>query len=86
MVGVARLELAASWSRTKRATSCATPRQPFYYKKYFRFCQELNTDFIYKNLSGSQARGRRMMRIILRPNPFALSILLPFFQWLQFLI
>ena len=26
MVGVARLELAASWSRTKHATNCATPR------------------------------------------------------------
>ena len=30
MVGVGRLELPASWSRTKRATSCATPRcSPF---------------------------------------------------------
>ena len=27
LVGVARLELAASWSRTMRATSCATPRK-----------------------------------------------------------
>ena len=26
MVGVRRFELRASWSRTKRATSCATPR------------------------------------------------------------
>ena len=26
VVGVARLELAASWSRTMRATICATPR------------------------------------------------------------
>ncbi len=26
MVGVARLELAASWSQTMRATNCATPR------------------------------------------------------------
>ena len=30
MVGVARLELAASWSRTMRATSCATPRYSLY--------------------------------------------------------
>lgn len=29
MVGVARLELAASWSRTMRATICATPRNSF---------------------------------------------------------
>ena len=27
IIGVGRLELPASWSRTKRATSCATPRQ-----------------------------------------------------------
>ena len=30
MVGVARLELAASWSRTMRATICATPRCSFF--------------------------------------------------------
>ena len=30
LVGVGRLELPASWSRTKRATSCATPRISFY--------------------------------------------------------
>ena len=30
MVGVGRLELPASWSRTKRATNCATPRNSFY--------------------------------------------------------
>ena len=30
LVGVGRLELPASWSRTKRATSCATPRNSFY--------------------------------------------------------
>ena len=29
LVGVARLELAASWSRTMRATSCATPRKAY---------------------------------------------------------
>ncbi len=29
LVGVARLELAASWSRTMRATICATPRNSF---------------------------------------------------------
>lgn len=29
LVGVARLELAASWSRTMRATICATPRDSF---------------------------------------------------------
>ena len=27
MVGVRRLELPASWSRTMRATNCATPRE-----------------------------------------------------------
>ncbi len=27
LVGVGRLELPASWSRTKRATICATPRK-----------------------------------------------------------
>ena len=30
LVGVARLELAASWSRTMRATICATPRCSFF--------------------------------------------------------
>ena len=30
-VGVTGFEPTASWSRTKRATSCATPRQPFHY-------------------------------------------------------
>ena len=30
LVGVGRLELPASWSRTKRATSCATPRNSLY--------------------------------------------------------
>ena len=30
LVGVGRLELPASWSRTKRATGCATPRDSFY--------------------------------------------------------
>jgi radical SAM family uncharacterized protein len=30
VVGVGRLELPASWSRTKRATNCATPRNSFY--------------------------------------------------------
>ena len=30
LVGVARLELAASWSRTMRATICATPRSSFF--------------------------------------------------------
>lgn len=31
MVGVRGFEPRASWSRTKRATNCATPRQPVYY-------------------------------------------------------
>ena len=30
LVGVRRFELRASWSRTKRATSCATPRNSFF--------------------------------------------------------
>ena len=42
MVGVGGLEPPASWSRTKRATSCATPRQPNYYTVQKRFCQEEN--------------------------------------------
>ena len=42
MVGVGGLEPPASWSRTKRATSCATPRQPNYYTVQKRFCQEGN--------------------------------------------
>ena len=42
MVGVGRLELPASWSRTKRATNCATPRnQLYYYNKTMWHCQEL---------------------------------------------
>lgn len=40
MVGVARLELAASWSRTMRATGCATPRKPIHYNEGTRNCQE----------------------------------------------
>ena len=39
LVGVAGLEPAASWSRTKRATNCATPRQPFHYRRYRARCQ-----------------------------------------------
>lgn len=31
LVGVRGFEPRASWSRTKRATNCATPRQPVYY-------------------------------------------------------
>ena len=42
MVGVGGLEPPASWSRTKRATNCATPRQPFHYKEYLQFCQGQN--------------------------------------------
>ena len=36
LVGVARLELAASWSRTMRATICATPRDSFIIIMSFR--------------------------------------------------
>ncbi len=43
MVGVGGLEPPASWSRTKRATNCATPRKLFYYREYLPFCQEGNT-------------------------------------------
>ena len=39
VVGVGGLEPPASWSRTKRATSCATPRQPFHYRRYRARCQ-----------------------------------------------
>ena len=39
MVGVGGLEPPASWSRTKRATNCATPRQPFHYRRYRSRCQ-----------------------------------------------
>ena len=42
MVGVGGHEPPASWSRTKRATNCATPRQPFHYKEYLQFCQGQN--------------------------------------------
>ena len=49
MVGVARLELAASWSRTKHATNCATPRffraflkTPAHYNEKKRTCQALS--------------------------------------------
>ena len=41
MVGVGGLEPPASWSRTKRATSCATPRKPFHYMTFPCRCQEL---------------------------------------------
>lgn len=39
VVGVGGLEPPASWSRTKRATSCATPRQPFHYRRSCPRCQ-----------------------------------------------
>ena len=39
MVEATGFEPAASWSRTKRATSCATPRQPFHYRRYRVRCQ-----------------------------------------------
>ncbi len=40
MVGVRGFEPRASWSRTKRATNCATPRQLFYYTLYPFACQD----------------------------------------------
>lgn len=39
VVGVTGFEPTASWSRTKRATNCATPRQPFYYRRKCACCQ-----------------------------------------------
>ena len=42
MVGVGGLEPPASWSRTKRATNCATPRKLSYYREFLLFCQEKN--------------------------------------------
>ena len=45
LVEVARLELAASWSRTMRATNCATPRKLVYYTLSAAFCQTLLTCF-----------------------------------------
>ena len=38
MVGVARLELAASCSQSRRATNCATPRKNEYYHTIPFFC------------------------------------------------
>lgn len=54
MVGVARLELAASWSRTMRATICATPRCSFFIimitrtvvKYHFSFFAEKYAKFV----------------------------------------
>ena len=40
VVGVTGFEPTASWSRTKRATNCATPRQLFYYTLYPFACQD----------------------------------------------
>ena len=40
MVGVRGFEPRASWSRTKRATNCATPRQPVYYTFFRSECQD----------------------------------------------
>ena len=42
MVEVTGLEPAASWSQTTRATSCATPREHFYYICSRRVRQVLN--------------------------------------------
>ena len=49
MVGERRLELPASWSRTKRATDCATPRQPYYYMKFPGCCQVENRQSLMSN-------------------------------------
>ncbi len=40
VVGVTGFEPTASWSRTKRATNCATPRQPVYYTFFRSECQD----------------------------------------------
>ena len=40
MVRVAGLEPTASWTRTMRATSCATPGNLFYYSLFHSICQE----------------------------------------------
>ena len=40
LVGVRGFEPRASWSRTKRATNCATPRQPVYYTFFRSECQD----------------------------------------------
>ena len=42
VVGVTRIERATSWSQTTRATSCATPREHFYYICSRRVRQVLN--------------------------------------------
>ena len=39
LVRVAGFEPTASWTRTMRATNCATPGQPLYYRGSRRFCQ-----------------------------------------------
>ena len=39
VVRVAGLEPTASWTRTMRATSCATPGNLLYYNRCFPFCQ-----------------------------------------------
>ena len=60
LVGVSGLEPEASWSRTKRATSCAIPRRgqaaltsrlPYYYRHCKPLCQELaEEEFLKKQI------------------------------------
>ncbi len=62
MVGVGRLELPASWSRTKRATGCATPRKPLHYNDSSSDCQEKTAcrrRRISERILAREIRGRR---------------------------
>ena len=52
MVEVTGLEPAASWSQTTRATSCATPREHFYYICSRRVRQVLNLGMAEKREKG----------------------------------
>ena len=81
MVGVARLELAASWSRTMRATICATPRCSFFIimrkhtvvKYHFSFLQRnINRN---RHIAGLQAKY--MYAIMKKPLIFVRAAHLP---------
>ena len=65
MVGVGGLEPPASWSRTKRATSCATPRQPSYYISNPPGCQVLfHAGCPFENAINKSNKGKSLVTLI----------------------
>ena len=70
VVGVGGLEPPASWSRTKRATSCATPRQPFHYRRSCPRCQGKFTTHCHLAGSNMYLQGAELREEALCPANF----------------